>query len=207
MVPSFNAQPMNQNRVLVLFAHPAPHLSRVNRRLADAARTVAGVYVHDLYETYPDFYLDIAREHALIAQAGALVFLFPLHWYSMPSLLKEWCDEVFREDWTAGDGGGAARGKTCWLVTSTAGAADEFAPGARHGRPFADFLVPIEQMAAVCGMHWIAPHVLHGANEVGPAAVDAHIDGFLQRLRQIAGPEPLSANLPPNLNLARPNGT
>jgi glutathione-regulated potassium-efflux system ancillary protein KefF len=193
---------MNQNRVLVLFAHPAPHLSRVNRRLAEAARTVAGVYVHDLYETYPDFYLDIAREHALIAQAGTLVFLFPLHWYSMPSLLKEWCDEVFHDDW-AGHGRGAARGKTCWLVTSTAGAAHEFALGARHGRPFSDFLVPIEQMAAVCGMHWIAPHVLHGANEVEATAVDAHIDGFLHRLRQLAGSEPLS----PNLNLAVPDGT
>jgi glutathione-regulated potassium-efflux system ancillary protein KefF len=195
---------MNQNRVLVLFAHPAPHLSRVNRRLAEAARTVAGVYVHDLYETYPDFYLDIAREHVLIAQAEALVFLFPLHWYSMPSLLKEWCDEVFHDDWAAGHGrGGAARGKTCWLVTSTAGAADEFAPGARHGRPFADFLVPIEQMAAVCGMRWIAPHVLHGANEVGPAAVDAHIDAFLDRLRQLAGPEPPF----PNFTLTASNGT
>ena len=194
---------MNPNRVLVLYAHAAPHLSRVNRRLADAARTVEGVYVHDLYETYPDFYIDVAREHAMIAQAGLLVFLHPLQWYSMPSLMKEWVDLVFHDSWAPGRKGAAAAGKGCWLVTTTGSPAADFAPGARHGRPFGDYLAPFEQTAALCGMEWIEPHVLHAAHSVGPAAVDAHIAEFVARLRGLAGALP-----PPfNLNLAPPDGT
>ncbi|HBF51509.1 MAG TPA: hypothetical protein DDX04_15465, partial [Massilia sp.] len=44
---------MPNHRILVLYAHPAPHRSRINRRLANAARSIDGVLLHDLYETYP----------------------------------------------------------------------------------------------------------------------------------------------------------
>ncbi len=196
---------MNHNRILVLYAHSSPHLSRVNRRLADAARTVAGVYVHDLYEVYPDFYIDVAREHALIAQAEVLVFLHPIQWYCAPALMKEWVDVVFQDGWALGPERSTARGKGYWLVTSTGGTAAEFAPGARHGRPFEDYLAQFEQTAAVCGMDWIAPHVLHGAHAVGPAALDAHVAAFVERLQELAGAAPLPLNL--NLNLAPPDGT
>lgn len=173
---------MNPNRVLVLFAHATPHLSRVNRRLAEAARLVEGVYLHDLYETYPDFYIDPAREHALLAQADTLVFLFPLQWYSMPALLKEWVDVVLRDAWS-----GVARtpGRQFWLATSTGAGAADFAPGARQG--FADFLAPFQQMSAACGMQWIAPLVLHGAHDVPAATVDAHVEQFSAHLQQLAG--------------------
>ena len=173
---------MNPNRVLVLFAHPAPHLSRVNRRLAEAARLIEGVYLHDLYETYPDFYIDPAREHALLAQADTLVFLFPLQWYSMPALLKEWADVVLRDAWS---GTPAASGRRFWLATSTGAGAADFAPGACQG--IADFLAPFQQMSAACGMEWIAPLVLHGAHDVAAAAVDAHIADFSARLLHLAG--------------------
>jgi len=43
---------MKPNPLLVLYAHAAPHRLRVNRRLADCARQVDGVCLHDLYETY-----------------------------------------------------------------------------------------------------------------------------------------------------------
>jgi glutathione-regulated potassium-efflux system ancillary protein KefF len=191
---------MNPNRLLVLYAHPAPHLSRVNRRLADAARLCEGVYLHDLYETYPDFYIDVQREQALVAQADALVFLHPLQWYSMPALMKEWIDVVLAEGWAYGGAGagstrGAMQGKRYWLAATTGGTADEFAIGARHGRPFADYLAPFEQTAALCGMQWIPPHILHAAHAVDAATVDAHVEGFSAGLRRLAN----ATALPPGI--------
>ena len=59
---------MPNPRILVLYAHPAPHRSRINSRLAEAARALEGVLVHDLYETYPDFFIDVRREQALLEQ-------------------------------------------------------------------------------------------------------------------------------------------
>jgi putative NADPH-quinone reductase len=178
---------MNPNRLLVLYAHATPHLSRVNRRLADAAQLVDGVYLRDLYETYPDFYIDVAREQALVEQAEVLVFVHPIQWYSMPALMKEWMDSVLVEGWAYGGGANAMQGKRCWLVATTGGAADEFAAGARHGRPFADYLAPFRQTAALCGMEWIEPHILHAAHAVDAATVDAHVEAFSAALRRLAG--------------------
>jgi glutathione-regulated potassium-efflux system ancillary protein KefF len=178
---------MDPNRVLVLYAHATPHLSRVNRRLADAARLIEGVYVHDLYEAYPDFYIDAARERILLAKAAVVVLLHPIQWYGMPALMKEWFDVVLDDAWAHGPDGSAVNGKACWLVATTAAAAAEFAAGGRHGRPFGDFLAPLEQSAAVSGMQWIAPHVLHGAHQVDADAVDRHIAAFAAQLQRLAG--------------------
>ncbi|MDB5918447.1 MAG: uncharacterized protein JWR40_2681 [Massilia sp.] len=178
---------MKPNRLLVLYAHAAPHLSRVNRRLADAARLCEGVYLRDLYETYPDFYIDVAREQALVAQAEVLVFLHPFQWYGMPALMKEWVDCVLTEGWAYGAGSSVMQGKGYWLVATAGGAADDYAVGERHGRPFADYLAPFEQTAALCGMQWIEPYILHAAHAVDAATVDAHVERFGELLRSLAG--------------------
>ena len=172
----------SHRKVLVIFAHPAPHLSRVNRRLADAARSVGNVEVLDLYETYPDFDIDVAREQQRLAAADMLVFLHPIQWYSMPSLLKEWVDVVLQRGWAFGRGGTALQGKGYWLVASTGGEQDAYAAGGRHGRPLDEFLYQFEQTAALCGMDWQPPHILHGAHHVGADAVDAHVAAFAERL-------------------------
>lgn len=168
--------------ILVLYAHPSSHLSRVNRRLAEAARAIAGVRVHDLYDTYPDFYIDVAREQALMEAADVVVFLHPLQWYSMPSLLKEWTDTVLQSGWAYGPGGMALAGKVYWLAATTGSAQEAYSAGGAHGRPFAQYLPPFEQTARLCHMRWENPHILHGAHQVDEAALQAHVDAFAERL-------------------------
>jgi glutathione-regulated potassium-efflux system ancillary protein KefF len=168
---------------LVLFAHPQAHLSRVNRPLAEAARTVAGVQVHDLYDTYPDFYIDVAAEQARLAAADIVVFLHPIQWYSMPSLLKEWVDAVLLPGWAYGEDGHALDGKTYWMVATTGSQADAYREGGVHGRPFDDFLPAFRQTAQLCRMRWEPPHILHGAHQVDGATVRRHQDAFLARLQ------------------------
>ncbi|PWF42872.1 glutathione-regulated potassium-efflux system oxidoreductase KefF [Massilia glaciei] len=178
--------------ILVLYAHPTPHQSQVNHRLAQAAARLPNVTVHDLYETYPDFAIDVAREQALVEQADVLVFLHPIYWYSMPSLLKEWVDAVLQPGWAYGKDGTALRGKHYWLVVTTGSAAEDYRPGAAHDRPFADFLAPFEQTAALCGMRWVTPQVLHAARATTAAAVEAHIAAFVARLADFS-PDQASA--------------
>jgi putative NADPH-quinone reductase len=168
--------------ILVLYAHPAPHRSTLNRRLADTARAVPGVLLRDLYEAYPDFDIDGEHERALLAAARLVVFLHPFHWYGMPSMMKEWMETVLLPEWAYRDAKGALVGKSCWLVTTTGSGEDAYRPGGLHGRPFADFLAPYEQAAALCGMDWIAPLVVHGASGADAAAITAHEAEFGRRL-------------------------
>jgi glutathione-regulated potassium-efflux system ancillary protein KefF len=177
-------------RVLVLYAHPTPHRSRVNRRLAEAARALPSVHVHDLYEAYPDFYIDAGTEQNLVVNADILVFLHPIRWYSMPALLKEWLDTVLDPGWSYASRQGALRGKGYWLAVTTGGAEDAYKAGGVHGRPFVEFLAPFHQTAAVCGMHWLEPHVLHGATTASEEVIAAHVAAFMRRLAHYAGAPP-----------------
>ena len=183
--------------VIVLYAHPAPQRAPLMRALAGAANRLPGVLVRDLYELYPDFDVDGATERALLQHARLAVFLHPIRWYGMPSLMKEWMDVVLLPGWAYGrhghgddaDGadGGALHGKGYWLVTTTGSGPDAYRPGGLHGRPFADFLPPFEQAAALCGMDWIEPFVMHGAAGITDAAIDAHVAEFQRRLLGYAG--------------------
>lgn len=182
---------MNEPNILVIYAHPAPHRSPVHRRLADTARTLPGVEVRDLYDLYPDFDIDGDHERALLRAARLLVFLHPFRWYGMPSLVKEWMDVVLQPGWAYNDdnhtGECALRGKSFWLATTTGSGPEAYGPGGLHGRPFTDFLAPYEATAALCGMDWIAPLVMHGTAQALPDAVDAHAAEFRHRLEGYAG--------------------
>lgn len=162
-------------RILILFAHPLPRTSRVNRRLIDAARTLPTVTVQDLYETYPDFHIDVAREQALLTAADLVIFQHPVQWYGMPSLLKEWTDVVLEAGWAYGEQGRALRGKDYLLVLTTGSLEEAYRADGVHRHAFDAFLAPFEQTAHFCGMRWLPPLVLHGAHQVTQSAVDAHV--------------------------------
>lgn len=170
------------SRILVVYAHPTSHRSRANRLMADAARVLPHVHVHDLYEAYPDFDIDVQEEQALVEAADLIVFQHPIMWYSMPSLLKEWVDAVLESGWAHGRGGTALRGKDFWLAATAGGSREAYREGGYHGREFAAYLPPFEQIAALCGMRWQSPYILHGAHRIDDATLSRHVEGFVARL-------------------------
>jgi len=124
----------------------------------------------------------VPAEQAALGPARLVVWQHPIHWYSMPPLMKLWVDEVLSFGWAYGPGGSALRGKDLWLVTSTGGPEESYRPD-RYNRYFFDaFLPPYDQTAALCGLRFLPPLVLHGAHRVDAAALQAHVDTFVQRL-------------------------
>jgi glutathione-regulated potassium-efflux system ancillary protein KefG len=65
-------------KILVLFAHPAYHRSHANLRLVEAVRDLPDVTLHDLYEEYPDFNIDVRREQDALLAHDIVVFQHPL---------------------------------------------------------------------------------------------------------------------------------
>jgi len=169
-------------RILILLAHPQLAHSRIGADLARAARD-AGHAVRDLYALYPDYLVDVAAEQAALADADLVVWLHPIHWYGMPPLMKLWLDEVFAFGWAYGPGGQALAGKDLWLVSSTGGPEASYAPGGYNRHFFDAFLPPYEQTAALAGMRFLPPLVLHGAHRAPADEVQAHRAVWLDRLR------------------------
>jgi glutathione-regulated potassium-efflux system ancillary protein KefF len=168
--------------LLVITAHPQMELSRVSRRLMEAAGEAVRAEVRDLYALYPDYLIDVAAEQSALASARLVVWLHPIQWYHMPPLMKLWLDEVFTYGWAYGTGGTALQGKDLWLVASTGGPEESYQPSGYNRYHFDAFLPPYEQTAALCGMRFLPPLLLHGAHRVSAAALEDHARVFSDRL-------------------------
>ena len=178
------ANPANPEAdILVIAAHPAITQSRVNRLLLRAARQAAPrVVVRDLYALYPDYLIDVAAEQALLAAAKLVVWQHPIHWYGMTPLMKLWVDEVLSFGWAYGPGGHALEGKDVWLVATTGSPFESYRPDSYHRYFFDAFLPPYEQTAALCGMRFVPPMLLHGAHRISREEVAEQAKVYAQRL-------------------------
>lgn len=165
-------------RILILYAHPGSEHSHANRVMIDAARASTQVRVHDLYERYPDFHIDVAYEQAQLRQADLVVLHHPIYWYSMPALQKEWIDLVLEYGWAFGPGGTALHGKDCWLVATTGGDVSAYQADGNHGHCFDAFLPPYRQTAQLCGMRWRTPFIVHGAQDLSSDALTMHAANY-----------------------------
>lgn len=168
-------------RILVQFAHPALHRSRVNRELLEAIRGLEGVTVNDLYEEYPDSFVNADREQKLLREHDAIVFQHPLYWYSSPAILKEWQDIVLEDGFAYGEGGTALKGKSWLSAITTGGPADAYQPDGFNRFGIRQLLLPFEQTAAFCGMIFLDPFLVQGTFELS----DQQISDAAARYRQI----------------------
>ena len=162
--------------------------SRANRRLLDAARALQAksapgrLAVRDLYALYPDYLIDVGVEQAALAAARLVVWQQPIHWYGMPPLLKLWLDDVLAFGWAYGPDGTALRGKDLWLVASTGGPEDSYRPDSYNRYFFDAFMPPYEQTAALCGMRFLPPLLMHGVHKANEHDLAAYAETYAQRL-------------------------
>ena len=170
------------SRTLVIHAHPRASASIVTEALRRTLSSQPDTTERPLYHLYPDFDIDIAAERAALNEADLVVWLSPVYWYSVPALLKHWFDQVLAYGWAYGPGGTALRGKSMLVVVSTGGHADAYGPDGSHGHPIADFLLPLEQTALLCGMTWLPPVVLHDAGNADPEAIAQHVEHVARHL-------------------------
>jgi glutathione-regulated potassium-efflux system ancillary protein KefF len=177
--------------IVVLVAHPRMEQSRANRLLMQTAReraqagpldSGARLVVRDLYALYPDFLIDVAAEQAALVSARLVVWQHPVQWYGMPPLLKLWVDEVLTYGWAYGPGGSALQGKDLWLVATTGGPEESYRPDSYNRYFFDAFLPPFEQTAALCGLRFLPPLLLHGAHKAGDTALKAHAQNYADYL-------------------------
>jgi len=169
-------------RVLVLFAHPALEKSRVNRALIEAVSGVQGLTIHDLYEEYPDFGIDVAREQSLLVEHDVIVLHHPFFWYSTPAILKEWQDLVLEHGWAYGRTGTALAGKAMLSVVTTGGREVAYARDGYNRFTMRELLRPLEQTARLCGMDYLPPFVVHGTHGMGPRQIREHAADYRRAL-------------------------
>ncbi|WP_088343700.1 MULTISPECIES: NAD(P)H-dependent oxidoreductase [Rhodomicrobium] len=166
------------SKVLILLAHPALQRSRVNRALVRAVTELQGVTLHDLYETYPDFMIDVEHEQSLLLDHDIIVFQHPFYWYSAPALVKEWLDLVLEHGFAYGREGTALRGKAMMSAISTGGGEDAYHEAGMNRYSITELLRPFEQTARLCGMEWLPHFAVHGTHSMDIGSIQSGADDY-----------------------------
>ena len=169
-------------RILILFAHPALRKSRINRRLLLAAESVAGITVRDLYGEYPDFMIDVQREHELQEAHEVILYQHPFYWYSCPAILKEWQDLVLEHGFAYGEKGRALEGKWQASVLSTGGPDEAYRVEGHNRFTFRQLLAPCEQTARLCRMVWLPPFLVQGSVSLDDAGLYRRAADYVKTL-------------------------
>ncbi len=169
-------------KILHYFAHPGGHRSKANTPMFSAAQALEGITSIDLYAAYPRHNIDVAHEQSLLLEHDVILLQFPVFWYSVPSLVKDWIDLVFEHGWAYGTGGDKLKGKHLMLAVTTGAPQEAYGPDGYQHYPLRTFLTPLEQTARLCGMRFAAPYVLHGARH---GDIQSHVDGFVRLLEAV----------------------
>jgi putative NADPH-quinone reductase len=154
---------------LIILAHPDLSESHINAAwLATLTKEAADVRIHDLYGTYPDGDIDVAAEQALLMQYERIILQFPMYWYSVPSLLKKWLDDVLAYGWAYGPGGDKLTAKEIGLAVSTGSPEAAYQIDGRVGHTLVELLTPLQQTIRFVHARCLPIFVLHGANHPVP---------------------------------------
>lgn len=169
-------------KILILFAHPAFVKSRINARLIEAVQNLEGITVNNLYENYPDFYIDVVKEQQLLLMHDIIVWQHPFYWYSSPALLKEWFDLVLQHGFAYGIKGTALEGKSVFSVISTGGKKEVYSEKGRNHFTINQFLIPFKQSANLCLMEYLPPFVIYGSHTISSDEIEKVTEKYIQVL-------------------------
>lgn len=172
-------------KVLILFAHPAFQKSRANRELVKDINKIEGITFHDLYQSYPEFEIDVAREKEILSSHDCIVFHHPFFWYSVPALLKEWLDLVLEHGWAYGAKGNALTGKLFFNAITAGGGASAYSKQGIQGHTVIELLTPLKQTAVLCKMIPLPPFVVMGTHSIETDSLISHREAYHKILRLI----------------------
>lgn len=152
-------------------------------------------------DTQPE---DIKLEQEKLIWADAVIFQFPMWWFSMPAILKGWFERVYaygfaygvgeHSDTHWGDryGEGTLVGKRAMLMITTGGWASHYSPRGING-PIDDILFPIHHgMLFYPGFDVLPPFIVYRTSRVDDAQFEATCDELGRRLDKLWDIEPIS---------------
>jgi glutathione-regulated potassium-efflux system ancillary protein KefG len=172
-------------KTLILFAHPRLEKSKINKELIARIPQHPDLYFNDLYETYPDFNIDIDREKELLLQHDMVIWQHPFYWYSCPPLLKQWIDLVLEFGWAYGPGGNALTGKKIFNAVTTGGATEAYQHEGRNRFTVQEFLAPFDQTANLCKMHYLPPFAIQGTFRLSEEGLIKAVDQYERLIQMI----------------------
>lgn len=180
-------------KILILFAHPRYEKSRVNKALLEGLHGQDGITIHDLYEQYPDFNVDTAREQELLLAHQIIVWHYPLFLYGPPAMVKQWIDLVLEHGWAHGAGGNHLEDKQIFATVTSGGSRESYSHSGFNRHTMPELLFPLQQAAHLCRMTWLPPYAVQGSYRLTDGMLADYGKQYRQVLDRLSQSPPLSS--------------
>ncbi len=138
-------------KTVVILGHPDMTRSVANKAIAEELQADNNITVRDITKLYPDFKIDVEAEQKALIDAENIVLQFPLQWFNMPGILKQWLDDTFARGFAHGSDGNKLKGKNL-LISFTAGVAENFYKEGYQLKNFTDMFL---HTAKYTGMNYL----------------------------------------------------
>jgi len=158
-----------KNKTLVIMAHTNPNDSVVNNKIKHALQDEQNVLYKDIKSLYRDFNFDVKKEQEDLLSVDKIIFQFPLYWFTAPSVLKQWVDDVFTHDFAFRyDENGQwqtlkLQDKEFQMIVTIGASEEEYN---QMGVKVKDCLSSYSTTAMSLGMKEIEPYLLYGIDSV-----------------------------------------
>ncbi len=165
---------------LVIFGHPNFTHSTYSHKFADAIKN-EGFQTKILCQEYPKWEFDLTKEHDALIKSSALVFVFPIYWYSVPALLKKYVEDVLCYNWAYGENFALQNKKT--LICATAGNSQE--AHLQRGNNLEELLKPLRATFTYMKMEPYNFNIFFNCQDHSEAKINADILKFKQALNNL----------------------
>jgi len=143
---------LKMSKTLIILAHPNFKDSVGNKTIINTVKNIDTVKIRDLAALYPDFNIDVKAEQDALALANLIILQYPIYWYNMPPILKQWFDKVLTYGFAFGEEA-KVTGKSI-MASFTVGSPKKAYPKGEMER----ILLPIKASAAFCKLKYL-PHL------------------------------------------------
>jgi len=144
------------SKILLLLAHPDIENSIGNKTIISAVNTLKNITIRDLTALYPDFNIDVNAEQMALAKADLIILQYPIYWYNMPPILKQWFDKVLTYGFAFGSG--SIMTHKSILASVTLGSPESSYADGELER----LLLPIQASANFCKLNYLKPIASYG---------------------------------------------
>jgi len=153
-------------KILVIVTHPKLETSNWNKAWVEELRKHNEITINELYKSYPDEKIDVAKEQQLIEAHDRIILQYPLYWYSTPPLLKKWFDQVLLYGWAYGPDAMKTKGKEIGVAISTYGTEQSYQHSGSNHFTLEEILRPVEALAQFISATYLPYFALNDASTV-----------------------------------------
>lgn len=158
-------------KTLILLDHPNYSDSVVNRKWIEEIEKYPEEFtVRILQDHIKDSGFNIAEEQKIVEGHDSLVLQFPIYWFSCPSVMKKWLDEVVSLGWAFGEGDEFLNKKIA-IGASFGVSRENLSRNGSYRYSPDEIFIPFETSCTYAGAKFVGYHGFYGA-EHDPKAED-----------------------------------